>query len=311
MLAAAPGPAMAAPDFAARTIVHAMEYPWSALGRVNAGGRGHCTGALISERHVLTQADCLFYDVEGRWWSPQELHFVAGYQRDSYRIHAAVAAYRIAAGYRGGKGMTLANLTHNWALLTLEEPLGRRAGWLAMDWLTARTRSLLVQGRAFVLDAGYRPGQSHVVTVRLSCGFDSPIRRQMQIDGQCGRLTPETGLSRLLFRNGSFRLLGTPSMGSDPGLTRIHRDGRGKTPSAPSPAQPVPYQTIQALLHDLGYLGTRQLGQKGPLRQAIRAYQSDRGLAATGHPTVALLGHLLSNGTGRASGQEVAAGTAH
>ena len=27
-----------------RMEVNAMEYPWSAIGRVNVGGRGHCTG---------------------------------------------------------------------------------------------------------------------------------------------------------------------------------------------------------------------------------------------------------------------------
>ncbi len=37
-----------------RIEVNAMEYPWSAIGRVNAGGRGHCTGFLIGERQVLT-----------------------------------------------------------------------------------------------------------------------------------------------------------------------------------------------------------------------------------------------------------------
>ncbi|MCH8808316.1 MAG: hypothetical protein IH993_00555, partial [Proteobacteria bacterium] len=33
-----------------RMIVEAMEYPWSALGRVNTGGRGFCTGILIGPR---------------------------------------------------------------------------------------------------------------------------------------------------------------------------------------------------------------------------------------------------------------------
>ena len=41
---------------AQRMIVNALEYPWSAIGRVNLGGRGHCTGFLVSERHVLTAA---------------------------------------------------------------------------------------------------------------------------------------------------------------------------------------------------------------------------------------------------------------
>ena len=61
-------------------IVEAMEYPWSALGRLNTGGRGFCTGILIGPRLVLSQAHCLYFGVEGRWRTPNELHFVAGYQ---------------------------------------------------------------------------------------------------------------------------------------------------------------------------------------------------------------------------------------
>jgi protease YdgD len=92
LLTAAPAsaPADVRPD--GRILVDAMEYPWSAIGRVNAGGRGYCTGFLVGPRHVMTAAHCLFDFTEGRWRGANELHFVAGYQRDQFLIHSKVAS---------------------------------------------------------------------------------------------------------------------------------------------------------------------------------------------------------------------------
>lgn len=247
-------PSPAAPKFDGRIMVDAMRYPWSALGRVNAGGQGYCTGVLISDRHVLTKASCLYNPIEGRWWHTSELHFVAGYQRDTYRMHSAVVRYHIASGY--GTGKTLANLINNWAMLTLEQPIGYRAGWLALQWLDQSTLTNLKRGTAYVLAAGYRPGQDHVITVTLDCGIDSLLRRKL-IERGARRilLTGVGGLSKLVFINDEFRVL-APQVISR-ALARSVLKGQAvsaaRVPGVGVPADRSPRDTIHGLLRHLGY----------------------------------------------------------
>ena len=242
------GLATAAPKFDGRVIVDATEYPWSALGRVNTGGRSYCTGVLIGERQVLTEARCLFYATEGRWWDPSELHFVAGYERDRHPVNSPVVHYHLAPGYDTGGAQLLSNVTNNWAVLTLARPIGRQAGWIRLQRLDGDALAHLERGEAFVLEAGYRRGQPHVITVSLDCGLRSLARQELRRRGICRTLNLQPGLSRLLYFDDEFRVLAPQTM--QPRMAR--------RASASIPAQVdrfMPRQTLDGVLAGLGYGG--------------------------------------------------------
>ncbi len=299
----APLPPPALLDRHGRLIVEAMEYPWSALGRLNTGGRGFCTGILIGPRLVLSGAPCLYNGTEGRWWAPNELHFVAGYQRDASIIHAGVAGYEVAPGFSGGAATSLAAAAGDWALVTLEAPIGLRAGWLALQRLDRDAQARLALGQGLALQAGYRRGWEHSVTVKLGC-LDR--WRAAGRDGPCAAAPANPELPFLVFLDGEARALANPLLWARAEAGRIatpefralpHRGatwGRSRAPNGGGPAAPVPTNTVTRLLRHLGYLdwtGPRD----GKARDiAIRGAERGHGLPPTGRPSPALLAKLLA-----------------
>lgn len=156
-----------------RTIADASRYPWSAIGRVNVPGvsqRSHCTGALIGERLAVTAAHC-FYDRRTQHWArPDNVYFVAGYQRGEFVAFSKAERLVASPDFNGAKWTHPDNYAHDWALIVLKEPLGLQAGYLGLFAVNDAWVSRLRDTPDAMVLAGYPRDRAHAISLTSGCG---------------------------------------------------------------------------------------------------------------------------------------------
>ncbi len=97
-------------------------FGWEAVGRIDIGREGYCTGVLIAPDQVLTAAHCVF-DRSGRPVAADTIRFRAGLRDGKVIAESGVMGYVAADGYDPRGGMSVANIRNDAALLRLATPI--------------------------------------------------------------------------------------------------------------------------------------------------------------------------------------------
>lgn len=100
---------------------------WAAVGRIDMGDRGFCTGTLIAPDVVLTAAHCLFDRATGQPWPVDELRFRAGWRNGRAEAYRDVAAALPHPDYRPDRSddatLQQAQTGNDLGLLKLAQPI--------------------------------------------------------------------------------------------------------------------------------------------------------------------------------------------
>lgn len=196
-----------------RVIVESLEWPWSAVVKVNRRTGGFCTGVLVAPDKVLTAAHCLWLLRTHHWLTPDALHVVVNYRRGDWTDDAPVLSYVMGPDGALPREGDNAALGLDWALLTVARPLGEPIPLAAPGTETAGPDEAMMQ-------AGFSQDARHVPTMNRACRLVAMIQGGALFLHDCDAVSGDSGSPLMIAApDGSVRLVGIHSATVDRGGT--------------------------------------------------------------------------------------------
>jgi V8-like Glu-specific endopeptidase len=96
---------------------------WQAVGRLNLGARGFCTGALIAPDLVLTAAHCLYDKDTGARIDDRDIEFLAGWRNGRAEAYRGVRISVAHPDYIYSGAESLDRVAYDLALIALDQPI--------------------------------------------------------------------------------------------------------------------------------------------------------------------------------------------
>ena len=282
-----------------RITMPSNEFPWSAVGRINNGTGGHCSGVMIGPSLAISAAHCLYNNKQQAFFPPNKIHFVAGNQERNYIAHSIADSYIISKKYRVSTSENIENAKHDWALILLQDEIGYQSGWFGLSNFSTIDMATPSETQSPFLQAGYSKDRGRELTVHIGCALIAASTDRALIFHQCDAINGDSGGPIFYFKDSLPVLMGihvatTKDHDSTVGIavptsSFIQRalERSSGLPALPPQGTLLPTKTVRSLLSSLGY------DEAEDITTVVRQFQLTKGAGPTGRIDYDLVGKLI------------------